>query len=131
MCVPVQVQEGEREKLRLTLALQALRTPHAHGAFSWQRAGDAPTHEGGDGEDADLLDPPAPPRSCGCGSHAHAGAPGHEDHGHGAAAPPEPTKAEWAAAVREAQLDLDARVSDINDALEEVRYAAAEAEDEE
>ncbi|KAG1666884.1 hypothetical protein FOA52_013517 [Chlamydomonas sp. UWO 241] len=119
------VQEGEREKLRLTLVLQALRSPHAIGAFSWQRVGD-----GEDGEDVDPLDPPAPPRWCGCGNRAAADAPGHEGHGHGAAAPPEPTKAEWAAALREAQLELDGRVRGINDALEDVRYVLEDEEQE-
>ena len=31
-----EVQQAEREKLQLTLSLQALRAAHAHKRFSWQ-----------------------------------------------------------------------------------------------
>ncbi|MEW5301242.1 MAG: hypothetical protein WDW38_004801 [Sanguina aurantia] len=68
------LQGLEREKLRLTLALQALRQAHAFHTFSWQ------------GSDVDVLMTPAErlsqaidaaqARVCGCSSHtAHAHAP--------------------------------------------------------
>jgi len=120
------VQEGEREKLRLTLALQALRQAHAAGNFSWQQEG---------AEAADAFEPPPAPAAHdhAHGEHAHgdgaaaanghAGCCGHGDH---PPPPPEPTQAEWEAAVREATRGLDAAIAAINEALEELRYAAAE-----
>jgi hypothetical protein len=125
------VQEGEREKLRLTLALQALRQAHAAGNFSWQKEG---------AEEANALEPPAAHAPAAAHDHGH----GEHSHGEGGAAnghahgpgccghgaggshpppPPEPTQAEWEAAVREATRGLDAAISAINEALEELRYA--------
>lgn len=69
-CIFVFMRQGfEREKLRLTLALQALRQAHAFHTFSWQ------------GGDVDALMTPAErmaqaieaaqARVCGCSSHTH------------------------------------------------------------
>lgn len=106
------VQEGEREKLRLTLALQSLQRAHAFEAFSWQRE-----------EDVDVLEPPAA-RTCGCGSHAGHGAEqaAHE------AEHVEPSEQEFKAAMREAQLLLDAGIRGINESLDEVQCALEELE---
>ena len=108
-------QEHEREKLRLTLALQSLRQAHAFEAFSWQQE---------DPEDVDILEPRAP-RACGCGS-----AGGHAAGGHAANGGPhdpsggvhaEPTEAEYKLAVQEAQLALDQHIQGINERIEEIR----------
>ncbi|KAI7843734.1 hypothetical protein COHA_002632 [Chlorella ohadii] len=100
------VQDNEREKLRLTLALHALKSAHAQRRFSWQHeeqaAGLAPGV-------ADLLQG----HLCGVGCM------------HGAPAD-EPTQAEYAAAVRESYQLLQGAITAINDALEEVREAQQE-----
>lgn len=86
------VQEGERDKLRLTLALQQLRRPHAARAFSWQRGGSQ--GQGAAADDAGIggpLDPVelarARARGCGCGGgggHSHHGGGAQKDQGAGA-----------------------------------------------
>lgn len=73
----------------MLFSLQALRQAEASKQFSWQA------------EDADVLEPPAPlgghPRGCGCcAGKAAAEAP-----------PPEPSQAEFEAAVAEATKALD------------------------
>ena len=92
------VQAREREKLRLTLALQSLKAAAAQQRFSWQQ---------GHGREAGA---PAAEHVCGLGcSHAPA--------------PSEPTRAEFDAAVREAYQELQALVTAINGALDEARQA--------
>jgi hypothetical protein len=110
-----EVQQHEREKLRLSLAIQSLQQAHAFKTFSWQNEEE---------EEGDPLEPPQP-RTCGCSAGAHA--PGqHHEHAHGPAAAPEPTEREFTLALREAQLALDEHVRSINERIEEVRYALAE-----
>eukprot|EP00955_Chlamydomonas_euryale_P028846 304062-Chlamydomonas_euryale.AAC.15 len=99
------LQEHEREKLMLTLTLQSLQQTYALQGFSWQRD---------DADEVDVLDPLAV-RTCACRQ-------GH----HGHASQPEPTEAEFNAAVREAQVALDDHINSINETLEEVRYAEDE-----
>jgi hypothetical protein len=139
------VQEGERDKLRLELALQRLRRPFAAGAFSWQRATAAQAAEGRE-DDAGIggpLDPAERARGCGCG-----GGGGHARHGHdhggdggdggdGGARDQqqqgqqeEPTEAEWRGAVDEAVRELDAAIGRINEAVEEAMMALEEEEEE-
>ena len=114
------VQEREREKLSLTLALQALKAAHARRQFSWQ-------WEEGEGERAaDQRSPGAIARQH--SSHHHH----HQDRHHAcggagrcpgapqAAVATEPTRAEWEAAGREATQELQACVTAINEAIEEV-----------
>jgi len=149
------VQEGERDKLRLELALQRLRRPFAARAFSWQRAAAAAAgagagEVGGEGEDAPREDDagvggPLDPaelarlraRGCGCGGGGGGGGGGdHRDHdpsGGGGGerdqqAPPEPTEAEWRAAVDEAVRELDAAIGRINEAVEEAMMALDEGD---
>ncbi|PRW57989.1 hypothetical protein C2E21_3468 [Chlorella sorokiniana] len=97
------VQDNEREKLRLTLALHALKSAHAQRRFSWQHEEEAAGLAPGV---ADLLQG----HLCGIGC-AH-GAPADE-----------PTQAEYAAAVRESYQLMQGAITAINDALEEVREA--------
>lgn len=101
------VQEGEREKLRLTLALQALKAAHSQQRFSWQHeeAAAAALAPGV----ADLLQG----HLCGVGCM-------HE------APSDEPTQAEYSAAVRETFQLLQGCITAINEALEEVQQAAAD-----
>ena len=91
------VQGREREKLRLTLALQSLKAAAAQQRFSWQQ---------GHGRDGAA----AAEHVCGLGC-------GH------APAPSEPTQAEFDGAVREAYQELQAHVTAINDALDDARQA--------
>ncbi|KAL4434050.1 hypothetical protein ABPG75_000491 [Micractinium tetrahymenae] len=100
------VQENEREKLRLTLALHALKSAHAQQRFSWQHeeaAGSLPPGM------ADLLQG----HLCGIGCLHEAPAD-------------EPTQAEYAAAVKETYQLLQGAVTAINEAIEEVQQAAAD-----
>jgi hypothetical protein len=85
-----ELQHREREKLRLTLTLHALRAPYEHRRFSWQQAG-----AGG-----------GPPMAA-AEQHACDGgcAPRHEP------ATAEPTQAEHESAVREACVQLQVRPS--------------------
>lgn len=100
------VQENEREKLRLTLALHALKSAHAQQRFSWQHEEASSSLPAGM---ADLLQG----HLCGVGCLHEAPAD-------------EPTQAEYAAAVRETYQLLQGAVTAINEALEEVRQAAAD-----
>eukprot|EP00887_Chlorella_sp_A99_P003665 scaffold7.g3665.t1 len=95
------VQEQERRKLELTLSLQALKAAHAQRRFSWQ-------HE----EAAEERGAHAHGDECGAGC------------AHGAV--PEPTQAEWEAAVREAYRELQATITSINEAIDEAREERAE-----
>ncbi|KAL6749892.1 DNA repair REX1-B-domain-containing protein [Haematococcus lacustris] len=132
------VQDSEREKLRLTLSLQSLRTAAAFRTFSWQH-GHAEGGAGLGGGHGGPLEPghaPGPSAAglqpdslllskghghgcCGCG--AREGAGGQEEE--------EPSEAEYTAAVQEALLLLDRCIADVNDALEEVRYALEELQE--
>ncbi|PSC72968.1 hypothetical protein C2E20_3660 [Micractinium conductrix] len=101
------VQENEREKLRLTVALQALKAAHAQQRFSWQHE-EAASSSLAPGV-SDLLQG----HLCGLGCMHEAPAD-------------EPTKAEYAAAVKETYQLLQASITAINEALEEVRQVAAD-----
>lgn len=113
------VQESERDKLQLTMAWQALKGPFLLERFSWQRGQDS------DGGDEDLL---------GGGPTGAAGYAGAGGHGHGcgccaggAAGPPEPTRAEYDAAIKELNQGLDRCIRAINEVIEELRDEVAEA----
>ncbi|EFN57050.1 hypothetical protein CHLNCDRAFT_143776 [Chlorella variabilis] len=99
------VQENEREKLRLTLALQALKAAHAQQRFSWQHeeAAVAAAASLAPGV-ADLLQ----------GHLCRVGCV-HE------APTDEPTQAEYAGAVRESYQLLQGTITAISEALEEVQ----------
>lgn len=116
------VQEGERDKLRLTLELQALKQAYAFKTFSWQhRPGGDEDGEGGD-DDGGLLEPGGGGGHE--GAHHHGCGCGHGADGGGA---PEPSKAEYEGAVREALQRLDLCIGSINDALMELRYELEDA----
>lgn len=91
-----QVQEGEREKLEISLSLQALRTALAQGQFSW-RTDDAAA-AGGVG---------APSNRC-----------NHSERGHSTQ---EPSQKDMDEAISECIKTLESVVQQINDALEEIR----------
>ncbi|KAJ9513508.1 hypothetical protein QJQ45_006062 [Haematococcus lacustris] len=134
-------QDSEREKLRLTLSLQSLRTAAAFGTFSWQHGHVEGGAELGVGHGAPLEPGHAPGPSaaglqpdslllskghghgcCSCGAGEGAGGQGGQEE-------EEPSEAEYTAAVQEALLLLDRCIADINDALEEVRYALEEMQE--
>lgn len=141
------VQEGERDKLGLELALQRLRRPFAAKAFSWQRASgsasaSASASAGAAGEvggsredDAGIggpLDPAELARGCGCGGgHAHGdhSGGGGRDQQQREQQQQEPTEAEWRAAVDEAVRELDGAIGRINEAVEEAMMALEEEEE--
>ena len=93
------VQENERAKLHVTIALQAVRGAVAEQRFSWQ------AEEGGGAV-------------VGC-EHACAGACGH-------AAPEEPTEADINGATKESYQQLEACVGAINEAIAEMQELRAE-----
>ena len=95
------LQLNEKEKLRLTLILQALKQSYNKGIFSWQE-----THAGDHAQDHTVRAAPEP--ACQCCTAA------------------EPTREEFAAAKAEALQGLQIVIENINDALEELKYAEAE-----
>ena len=92
------LQNNEKEKLRLTLILQALRQGYARGSFSWQDIS------------AVSLTPIA----------AQVEPDAHSCHRCTSA---EPTKEEYTAAKGEALQGLQQAIENINEVLEEIRYA--------
>ena len=107
--------------------LQVLRKEHAAQKWSWQRGGDAPAPNSLEGvAPRDVR--PAWATNC----RAHPSDASAADDGGGAAltgcqcAGAEPTEEEYAGAVAEATQALQAAVTGINDALDELREAAAD-----
>lgn len=98
------VQHNEQEKLRLTLILQALRQSSARGQFSWQGSSQAATTDA-------LQSPAESSHSCHC------------------CTAPEPSEAEFSAAKAEAVQGLQIAIENINDVLEEMKYAKEEFEE--
>lgn len=94
------LQINEQEKLRLTLILQALRQSYAHGTFSWQANSAAVKVQ---------IKPGS--HSCHC------------------CTADEPSEAEFSAAKKEALQGMQKAVDNINEVLEELRYAEAEYEE--
>ncbi|KAK9822997.1 hypothetical protein WJX81_004133 [Elliptochloris bilobata] len=106
------VQDGERDVLRFTLVLQALKKAFSDGNFSWQQP------EG-------ICVPADVPVSVpgGEGEHTHASSvPGSSCCG----AAPEPTEADFRAALAEATQAVEAAAAVVAEATEELRYKAAE-----
>ncbi len=150
-------QENEREKLRLELSLQALRQAFAFKVFSWQQLEAEDTEQETDGAAGGPHAHAASGHACcGCASqvaagpthvhtHADGGSAGAKEEGGGdgleateeeavaEAAEEEPvaeaTEQEFNDAVGEAALALDRIVLEVNEVLEEVRYAIAEEEE--
>lgn len=134
------VQQGEREKLRATLALQALRGAYDRQEFSWQReeqqqqaqAQKLPGAVSASGQAASGMSMLQLGESGGSSTqHQHQqqgeGLGGHAACcGHGHSQPPEPTELEYNCAVAEAIQVLQRVVTDINERLEEVKYALEE-----
>jgi len=107
------IQEGERDKLRLTLSLQALKKVHAFRGFSWQR----------DNEGYEFD------HECGMHSMDITGKLGSLNlmgtlsvSGLGPGGNVEPSEEEYKMAVGEATQHLEKTVNQINDELEEIRY---------
>ncbi|KAL3143235.1 hypothetical protein ABBQ38_002086 [Trebouxia sp. C0009 RCD-2024] len=98
------IQTNEHEKLRLTLILQALRQSFAHGQFSWTCRPSADSIETNSGSGT-------PTHACQCCTAA------------------EPTEAEYSAAKAEALQGLQTVVDNINDVLEEIKYAEADLDE--
>lgn len=94
------LQLNEKEKLRLTLILQALRQSYSKG-FSWQNSN-------ADGQAEEHATAVTGADSCHCCTAA------------------EPTQAEFAAAKTEALQGLQVSIDNINEVLEELKYAEAE-----
>ena len=112
------VQEVERDKLRVTLSLQALRKVYEFRGFSWQRD-DYAAKSGHDcAGHGDMTARMAFMNLAGTalGSSACRGAVG------------EPTEGEYKLAVAEAIQHLEKAINQINDSLEEIRYIRAELE---
>ncbi len=135
------VQEQERNKLRYTLTLQALRQAEARKGFSWQQpeqglegmgaaaakpsttaaaakdsSAAAAATDAQQVSDQSMGEPTASRPGDACG-HAHAccgGGPVEDA--------PEPTEAEFRGAVEEAAQLLNGTVEAINESIEEVRY---------
>ncbi|GMH39304.1 hypothetical protein BSKO_07202 [Bryopsis sp. KO-2023] len=124
------VQEGERSKLKATMALQSLRRVYEVEKFSWQQ-----------------LEPPPSVLGADPHTHQHAhGAPGvsdvtsgisfinlengsvdinRVDGGEGG----EPSRWDYDGAVGEATHMLDSAINRINEVLEEIRYARVDFEE--
>eukprot|EP00877_Chromochloris_zofingiensis_P007611 jgi/Chrzof1/3102/Cz12g12030.t1 len=96
------VQSHEKNKLQLTLSLQALKAAHAAGRFSWQQQGGGDDSDVGHASDQNHGDHPAGPGQSsvtagsddqrqddaatpadphGCHDHHHHDNHGHNDHG--------------------------------------------------
>ncbi|CAD7698297.1 unnamed protein product [Ostreobium quekettii] len=115
------VQEGERDKLRLTLSLQALKRVHAFRGFSWQRdnEGNEVDHECGV-HGTDITERMGSLNLMGSVSVSGVGPGGNS----------EPSEQEYKMAVGEATQHLEKAVIRINDELEEIRYMIADLEGE-
>ena len=98
LCV---LQLNEKEKLKLTLILQALKQSYSRGTFSWQESS---------AEHISAM-------------HSAADQAAHQCH---CCTSAEPTQEEFAAAKAEALQGLQSATENINDVLEELRYAEAE-----
>lgn len=109
------VQEGEKEKLRLTVSLQALRKVYEFGGFDWQRTDDYPYSEFFDSYqvDEDVATRIARINLAGAVSNIDV-------------ATTKLTETEYKLAVGEATKLLEKVVNDINEALEELRYTLAD-----
>ncbi|GIL54110.1 hypothetical protein Vafri_9652 [Volvox africanus] len=104
------VQDSERDKLRLTLTLQALKQAAAFRSFSWQQQQQQQSeghHDGSDYDDDEalaLLDPHfATVATCSAGcahSHAHAHAHAQSRQGHGGHPATEPLAEERKGSLR-------------------------------
>ncbi|KFM28397.1 hypothetical protein F751_5310 [Auxenochlorella protothecoides] len=92
------LQDLERERLRMTLALYALQAPARLELFAWQQNDGSPLKAG---------------QGCGCGSG--------DGHSRAAHQTQEPTEAEFRAAVRELTCGIEENTVAINDVLDEVR----------
>mmetsp|Transcript_4407 Transcript_4407/g.10919 ORF Transcript_4407/g.10919 Transcript_4407/m.10919 type:complete len:235 (-) Transcript_4407:171-875(-) len=136
------VQVLEREKLALTLSLQALKQAGSVGVFSWQRAAASGAEQAAGGSfgaqgEHDPLEPHSPQghgEAHGHGhEHQHGEGCGHAHHaccGH-SAPPDEPTQEEYQGALDEAIQQLDKCVNSINEVLEEVQEHVAELREDE
>jgi len=112
------LQQHEKEQLRLEATLQVLRKEHAAGKWSWQRRVDVASVAA-----ADLR--PAWARSCRV--HIAAEQPAEVAEAPGCSCGVgEPTEEEYRAAVAEATQALQRTIVALNDAVDELREAAAE-----
>ncbi|GAX77542.1 hypothetical protein CEUSTIGMA_g4986.t1 [Chlamydomonas eustigma] len=109
------IQDHEREKLRLTLTLNSLKSAFEFKTFTWQQE-----------EDADILESSSQQRTCACCPGPHADGTG----GSGQPAALEPTESEYTLAVQDAQLTLNDHVMGINEVMEEIREALASLNEE-
>ncbi|WIA34400.1 hypothetical protein OEZ86_012736 [Tetradesmus obliquus] len=126
-----QVQELERDKLRLTLSWQALRAAHASGRFSWQSAADRPRLSKATSKQQQQQQQT---KQDVAGMLQQMQLRGGDDCGLGPPDPldagsMEPTEAEYNAAVREALQQLDECVVGINEVLQEVQEAVTELQE--
>eukprot|EP00891_Asterochloris_glomerata_P005182 jgi/Astpho2/5182/fgenesh1_pg.00074_%23_16_t len=105
------MQAAEKEKLRMTVSLQALRKAGGEGHWSWQQDSKQQS-TGVDGNDADSQHHASGMGGQGCGGHACA------------PALPEPTQEEYQNAVAEATQGISVSVELINENLQELRDVA-------
>ena len=115
------LQQHEKEQLRLEATLQVLRKEHAAGKWSWQRPVDASAVA-----PADLR----PSWASNCRAHIttppSAAGPAEDQPGCSCGVG-EPSEEEYRAALGEATQALQSTVVALNDTLDELREAAADA----
>jgi len=112
------IQNAEKKKLELTLALQSMKSAVEHKKFSWQHG------EGGVGGE----------HTCGSHHHHHSSA-GHTHDGNGACAadhashasvPEEPTEADIKGALKQTYTEMEACIAAINDGIAELQEILAD-----
>ena len=120
------VQQNERVRLEMTCTLQVLKRAASRKAWAWQIADeDVSTSACDDAKSsltpswartthADGSTSEACPVGCACAADASA---------------PEPTEEEYVNAVSEATQTLEKAFSEINDAIEELRYELEDVDD--
>ncbi|KAH7621967.1 hypothetical protein Ndes2526B_g02790 [Nannochloris sp. 'desiccata'] len=103
------IQNAERKKLELTLALQSMKSAVEQKSFSWQHG------DGGIGGEHT------------CSSHHHHSSVGHSHDGNGACAadhaslPEEPTEADIKGALKQSYIEMEACIAAINDGIAELQ----------
>jgi hypothetical protein len=109
------IQNAEKKKLELTLAMQSLKSAMHQERFSWQHG------DGGIGGE----------HTCSShGGHAHGTCTDHAAHADAAHAelPVEPTEAEIKGALKESTTEMEACIAAINDGIAELREISTDLE---